>query len=174
MDILQFSRSKRSNVNPSEEDLDVIFGSIDELLDNKMAEKNIESKTDPEHAAMKTEWMTYDSKTKNVINSITSTFANVELLSYYLSEDSKDIIDRLLDNKLIDPYVQCVALSVINQLNKFDHNIEKYIHYDSIDEELTKDIHSQIFGLAWRLVKRQIRLLTGVEYFDQDKTISTQ
>ena len=164
MDILQFSRSKRSNVSPSNEDISTILKALPRLMDNSLGETMMESNTNhPEYEVKKAEWDLFDSHSKDIANCSASVFANMHYLSFYLAEDSKDIINQLLDNKLIDPYVQCVALSVINQLNRFDVENCKII-FTYMNGKFLED---QSIIPAWTLVKRRLTILTDIEYFNQ-------
>jgi hypothetical protein len=157
MNIFDFARSKRSGNAPSNDDLNTIFEDIPELTDNKLQNSIVESVQYDSNGVLTLP----DSKFEDLTKCVAGICFNVGLLSGYLSEDSKDIIDQLLEGKLVDPLVQCVALSAIGQLNTLDVDVKSI--FVVINECLSKDSHSDIHRQAWTLVKKQIKSLTDID-----------
>lgn len=115
MNTFQFARSKRSII-PSSDDIKIIFTQIPELGDNKLVFTlyDILGKCQP--------GVIYDQNTDTEVNCMASIIYNIAMLNAYLSEDSQETIDSLMLNKIFDPYVESVMLSIAMQIKRVDKN----------------------------------------------------
>jgi len=92
-----------------------------------------------------------DKRSSDISKSFMKIRVNIELLFKYLSEDSSSTIKQILEGKIIDPYVQCAALSISEFMNDFGPTIIK----KAVDIQLSED-QLESNRLSWRIIRSRL------------------